>query len=243
MPLPLRKYIFGLLFFLSFSFYGQDTIRYRNTSFHGSVSDFVLLSPQYPQYGSFFPSAMLSLKSSSTDSLHRPLKNLSFSILVGIAASRYLFFEEKFFINLPDKSPYHVLSKRFWGGFGINYRRQLSKKLILDIDLAPSIQIIVDKSEETKTDTSGYNSLGFDNIYQGIHLNAYCKLEYKLPGNFSPFFSFSASLPLSHTIARQAGDEPYYNTFKGQLFIGIGLSYYYRGRHIIEPDEKMRAKP
>lgn len=243
MPPLFRKYFFGFFFLLSILSYGQDTIRYRNTCFHGSVSDFILLSPQYPQYGSFFPAATLSLKSSSTDSLYKPLKSISFSILVGIAASRYLFYEEKYFANLPDKSPYHVLSKRFWGGFGINYRKQISKKLVFDVDLVPSIQIIVDKSEETKTDTSGYNSLGFDNIYQGIHLNAYCKLEYKLPGNFSPFFSLSASLPLSHTIARQPGDEPYYNTFKGQLFVGLGLSYYYRGRHLVEPDEKLRGKP
>jgi len=77
---------------------------------------------------------------------------------------------------------------------------------------------------------------------QGIHLNAYCKLEYKMQGSFSPFVSLSASLPLLHTIARDAGDEPYHNTFKGQLFIGVGLSYHYHSRHVVEPDNKTKSK-
>lgn len=239
-----KKIAFAFLAFCSFCAYSQDadTIRYRSTSFHGSVSDFILLAPVHPQYGSFFPAATLSLKSGRADSLYTPLKNLNFSIMVGAAASRYLFFDEAFFVNFLDKNPYHVLSKRFWGGFGINYRKQISKKLIVDVDLAPCIQIIVDKSEESKTDTSGWNSVIFENIYQGIHLNAYCKLEYKLPGNFSPFFSVTASAPLTHSIARDAGDEPYHNTFKGQLFIGFGCSYYYRSKHFVEPGEKARGK-
>jgi hypothetical protein len=235
------------LLFLCFSFsvfsYGQDTVRYRNTSFHGSASDLILISPSYPSYGSIFPAAWLSLKSCRADSNFKALKELNFSIMVGAAASRYLFFQDEYFRNFLDKNPYHVFSKRFWGGFGINYRKQLSNKLTLDADLAPCIQIIVDRSEESKTDTSGLNSVFYENIYQGIHLNMYCKLEYKIKGNFQPFFSVSASLPLLHSIARDAGDEPYHNLFKGQLFLGLGVSYFYKTKHLTDAAEKKQLKP
>ncbi len=240
-----RLPVFIFLFVLSTAVCGQDsdTIRYRSTSFHGSVSDFILISPAYSSYGGFFPSAALSLKSGKADSLYRSKKALNFSIMVGAAGSRYLFFQEEFFRNFLDKHPFHVLSKRFWGGFGINYRKQLSEKFVFDVDLMPCIQVNVDKSEETKTDTSGWNSVGYESIYQGIHLNAYCKLEYKLKGDFSPFLSVSAALPLTHTIARDPMDEPYHNVFKGQLFVGIGVSYYYKSRHIVDPGEKKQPKP
>jgi len=238
----LKKYFFLFTLFYCFTISGQDTLRYRSTSFHGSVSDFILLSPKYTQTGSFYPSALLSLKSSRADSFYWPLKKLGFSIMMGVAASRYLFFDEKIFVNIIDKSPYHVLSKRFFGGFGVNFRRQVSKNIILDVDLAPILHIIIDKSEETKTDTSGWNSVAYENIYQGLHLFAYCKAEYKMKGKFVPFISFSASLPLIHALVRNPGDDPYHNIFKGQLFLGIGVSCFYRTRHIIEPDDRNKVK-
>jgi hypothetical protein len=239
----MKRFLFLACVLCSVLSYGQDTLRYRSTSFHGSASDLILISPSYPSYGSIFPAAWLSLKSCRTDSNYKAFKELNFSIMVGVAASRYLFFQDEYFRNFLDKNPYHVFSKRFWGGFGINYRKQLTENLTFDADLAPCIQIIVDRSEESKTDTSSWNSVLYENIYQGIHLNAYCKLEYKIKGNFQPFLSVSVSLPLLHSIARDAGDEPYHNLFKGQLFLGLGVSYFYKSRHIVDPGEKKQSKP
>jgi hypothetical protein len=216
----------------------QDTIHYRATNFHGAVSDFILLAPDYPKYRGFSPAALLSVKSNRTDSTYTPYKRLNFSIMMGLAASRYLFYDADYFVNFLDKDPYHVFSKRFWGGFGINYRRALAKKLVLDADFAPCIQINVDKSEETKTDTSGWNSVRYENIYQGLHANLYCKLEYQASGELKPFFSLAAAVPILHSIARDEGDEPYHNRFAGQLFIGIGISYCYKSRRITEAPER-----
>lgn len=199
------------------------------------------MDPQYPSYGNLFPGASLSVKSARADSLFIPFKKLNFSIVMGAAASRYLFFNEDYFFNYLDKSPFHVFSKRFWGGFGLNYRRVVNDKLTFDADITPCIQIIVDKSEETKMDTSGWNSMHYENIYQGLHLYAYAKLEYKTQKNYAPFFSISASVPVLNSIARDPGDTPYHNLFKGQLFLGFGLSYYYRSRHVIENDAKTRS--
>lgn len=221
---------------------GQDTIRYRNTSLHGSVSNLIVIAQQYPQYGGFAPAAMLSVKSNRTDSTYTPLKKLNFSIVLGAAASRYLFFDEKYFVNFLDKNPFHVFSKRFWGGFGINYRTPLSQKLAFDADLAPCLQMIVDRSEETKTDTSGWNSVGYSNIYQGLHLNACCRLVYSSPGDFKPFVTVAVALPLLHSLARDPGDEPYHNLFKGQLLVGLGLSYSVKSRRLSEPAERKPGK-
>lgn len=215
-----------------------DTIRYRVTSFHGSVSQLLIISSSYPQAGALCPAALLSVKSNRTDSTYVPVKKLNFSIMAGIAASRYLFFEPKYFVNFLDKEPFHVFSKRFWGGFGINYRTRISRRLVLDLDMAPCIQIIIDKSEETKTDTSGWNSVAYSNIYQGLHANIYLKLEYQSKGDFKPFLSFGAGLPLLHYLAKDAGAEPYHNLFKAQLLVGAGINYSLKRRRVLEAHER-----
>lgn len=161
---------------------------------------------------------------------------------MGAAASRYLFFDERLFTNFIDKSPYHVLSKRFWGGFGVNYRKPISQKLILDVDVAPTILIIVDKSDEAKYDTAGWSSITYENIYQGLQLNLYAKLEYKTKKDFHPFLSIAVAVPVINSLARAAADEPYHNHFKGQLFIGAGIGYFLKTRHFIDPGIKRPTK-
>lgn len=237
-----RNVLVLILTTLLVSGFSQDTIRYRSTSFHGSINSFHLVNPMHPQLPGFFPAAILSVKSSRTDSTYRTFKKLNFTILLGVAASRYSFFDEKYFINIIDKSPYHVLSKHFWGGFGINYRTGIRGRWTYDVDVVPCIQINVDRSEDSRTDTSGWISLDFYNIYQGLHLNVNNKIEYALPGNFSPFISLSCSVPLTHTLTRHSGDDSYYNTFNAQLFAGIGVSYFYRSRRI-EQSQRTGGKP
>jgi len=218
-----------------------DTIRYRSTTFHGSAAHFVLLGAQYPQFNRFFPSAALSLKSARTDSLYAPLKKINFVITMGAAASRYWFSDAEYFRNFLSKESLPVFSKRFWGGFGINFRRAISPKLILDVDVAPCIQIIVDKSEESRVDTSSWESKTFTEIYQGVLLYTNFKLEYRAPGNFAPFLTVSASVPLANDFAA-AHDEKYHNQFKGQVFIGAGVTYYYNSLRILDPSERGKGK-
>lgn len=216
----------------------SDTIRYRLTSFHGAVSQLLVVSPAYPQAGALCPAALLSVKSNRTDSTYVPVKKLNFSIMAGIAASRYLFFNPAYFVNFLDKEPFRVFSKRFWGGFGISYRTRIARRLVLDADLAPCIQIIIDKSEETKTDTSGWNSVAYSNIYQGLHANVFVKLEYQTAGDLKPFLSLAAGLPLLHYLAKDVGAEPYHNLFKAQLLLGAGISYTLKRRRVLEPHER-----
>ena len=162
-------------------------------------------------------------------------------ITVGAAASRFLLSDDVFFKNFLDKSPMPVFSKRFWGGFGINYRRAISSKLILDIDVAPCVQIIVDKSEETRTDTSSWESKGFEDIYEGLHLYTNIKLEYTTQSNFAFFFTASGSFPLLNRFVDN-GDEKYHDTFKGQFFVGIGLTHFYKSKRKIEKDDKPKEQ-
>lgn len=236
-----RLPVIAILLLASFFTRGQDTVLYRSTGFHAAVSDFVLLGAKYPQYGVLFPAATVSIKSSRADSAFNTTRAWNFSIMAGLAVSRYLFFDEKFFVNFLDKSPFHVLSKRFWGGFGVNYRKAISDRFLIDADIAPCLQVNVDKSEESKTDTSGWDSFTYENIYQGLHLNAFVKLEYRTRGSLAPFVSLSGAVPLVHNIARDPGDEPYHNLFKGQFFIGAGVSWYYRSRHLSERGEKNKS--
>lgn len=241
---PRLKYLFFLFLLPGFLLRAQDdadTVRYRSTSFHGSVAHFALLGARYPQYGSFFPSAAFSLKSARTDSTYTSLKNINFVITLGAAASRYLFSDEEFFTHFLIKDPIPVFSKRFWGGFGINYRKSISPKLTIDLDVAPCIQIIVDKAEEGRVDTAFWETRVFTEIYQGLLLYANCKIEYKAKGNFAPYFTVAASAPIINDLAVD-GDEQYHDRFKAQLFIGAGVTYYYKSRRRIEPGEKARAK-
>jgi len=237
----IKKILSILFLIISLSFYSQDTLKYRATTIQGSLSDFFLISPQYPQMPRFFPAGALSLKSSRTDSLYAPLKKFNFVITMGAAASRFLLSDDVFFKNFLDKSPMPVFSKRFWGGFGINYRRSISKKLILDVDVAPCVQIIVDKSEETRTDTSSWESRGFEDIYEGLHLYTNIKLEYKTQSNFAFFFTLSGSFPLLNRFVNN-GDEKYHDAFKGQFFAGIGLTHFYKTKHKIETDDKPKER-
>ncbi len=240
---PLRYFIF-LFLFPGFLLVGQDdsdTVRYRSTSFQCSASHFALLGAKYPQYGSFFPGAALCLKSARTDSTYTPLKNINFMITLGAAASRYLFSDAEFFTHFLLKDPVPVFSKRFWGGFGINYRRSISPRLTFDLDVSPCIQIIVDKAEEGRVDTAFWETRVFTEIYQGLLLYANCKVEYKTSGRFAPYFTFAASAPLINDLAADR-DEQYHDRFKAQLFIGAGLTYYYKSRRRIEPGEKARGK-
>src|ERR1700758_1102111 len=221
MSLQLKKYFFVFLF-LPISFKAQDSLRYRSTIFDLSASHFIIVSPNYPQVNIFSPAAALSLKSISADSLYNPLKKFNFMITTGAAASRFLFSDDYYFKNFLDKSPMLIFSRRFWGGFGINYRKAISKKMILDIDIAPCVQIIVDKSEETRTDTSSWESRGFEDIYEGLLLYTNLKLEFKTKTNFAFYFTLSGSVPLFNRFVDN-GDDKYKDTFKGQIFAGIGI--------------------
>ncbi|HWY37608.1 MAG TPA: hypothetical protein VNY73_03550 [Bacteroidia bacterium] len=228
-----------LFSWISLPFFGQDSLRYRVTSFHVSAAQFIILSPQQQPVNGFAPSAALSLKSARTDSLYRPFKKFNFMITTGIASSRFMLIDEIFFKNFLDKSPMLIFSRRFWGGFGINYRSVLSKKLILDIDVAPCVQMIVDKSIETRTDTSSWESKGFEDIYEGLHLYTNIKLEYNTKSNFALYITLAGSVPLLNRFVDN-GDERYHNTFRGQLFLGLGLTHFYRSKHKVEKDEKPR---
>jgi hypothetical protein len=220
----------------------QDSLfKYRTTSFYLSASHFILASPNYPQTNGFFPSASLSLKSASTDSSFAPLKKLNFIITTGAAASHFLFFDDLYFKNFLDKKPLLVFSKRFWGGFGINYRKRISEKWIFDADIIPVVQIIVDKSIETRTDTSSWEARGFEDIYNGLLLYANLKLEYKTTGNNAFFFSLSGSVPLFNRFVDN-GDEKYRDQFKGQLFLGIGVAHFYKSKRKIESGNKTAEK-
>ncbi|HXB40184.1 MAG TPA: hypothetical protein VNZ49_06550 [Bacteroidia bacterium] len=241
MKLRLKNTFFVFIFCISFSFFAQDTVRYRTTSFHLSGSHFVLLGPEFQQTNNFFPSAAFSLKSFRADSLYKAKENFHFILTMGAAGSRFMLTDPSFFVNVPDNRPLPVFSKRFWGGFGLNYRKAVSKKIVLDIDMAPCIQIIVDKSEETRTDTAGWESKGFTDIYQGLLLYANVKAEFFTFKNFAVYASISGSVPMINRFGNH-GDDPYHDKFKGQIFIGFGLAYFYKTRHIIEPDEKTKTK-
>ncbi len=183
-----------ILFFLlvsSFNFFSQDSIvKYRITTVQASCSHFFLVAPKYPQLPRFFPSGIISIKSFRTDSIFNPEKKFHFMISMGAAISRFSLTEPDFFKNILDKNPIYVLSKRFFGGFGLNKRYSVSKKFMLDIDLAPCYLIIWDKSEETRGDTALQESKGYEDIYQGLNLLVGAKLEYKTAGNYG-FFSAS----------------------------------------------------
>lgn len=236
-----RKILCIVVFFSSVQFFAQDTLKYRLTLIQGSASQFFLLGPTYPQVPRIYPAGALSLKSSRTDSVYTPFKHFNFMITVGATASRYLLSDEVVFKNFLDKSPMPVFSKRFWGGFGLNYRKDISKRLILDVDLAPCVQMIVDKSEETRTDTSSWESKGFEDIYEGLHLYTNVKLELKSQGDFSVFFTVSGSVPLMNRFVDN-GDDKYKNVFKGQFFVGIGLTHHYRSKRRVEKNEKPRMQ-
>jgi hypothetical protein len=237
MRLSVRKY-FSIFLFLPFFIQAQDSLfKYRVTSLHISANDFILLAPQYPQINAFFPAGAVSLKSANTDSLYAPLDKFNFMITAGAAASRFLFSDEDFFRNVLDKSPMLVFSKRFWGGFGINYRRRISEKFVFDMDVAPCVQVIVDKSIETRTDTSFSISKRFEDIYEGLHLYTNLKLECKTKSNYAFFFTVSGSVPVINRFVDN-GDTRYYNMFKGQLFVGIGLTHFYRSKRKVEAGNK-----
>ena len=238
------KFKIGFFFFLVMPVLlsAQDSLfKYRVTSFHGSVSHFMLAGPQYPQTTSFFPSAALSLKSANADSNYNQLGKKNFMITVGVASSRFLFSDDIYFRNFLNKSPMLVFSKRFWGGFGINYRKEISQKLILDLDVAPIVQIIVDKSEETRTDTASWESRGYEDIYEGLHVYANAKLEFKSSDNYAFYFTVSASVPLLNRFVDN-GDDKYRDQFKGQLFAGVGMRYFYKSKRKVEVGNKASAK-
>jgi len=232
--------IFLLLF--SLNFYSQDSIvKHRITTVQGSLSEFFIISPKYKEVPAFFPSGAISIKSFTADSLYNAKKKFHFMITMGAAASRYLLSDADFFINFLDKGSMPIYSKRFWGGFGLNYRKPISKKLILDVDVAPCVQIIVDKSLETRIDTASWESKGFEDIYEGLHLYANIKLELKTQSDFAFYFTLSGSFPVLNSFVDN-GDEKYHNIFKGQVFAGIGMTYFYKSKHKIERDEKMKDK-
>ena len=156
-------------------------------------------------------------------------------ITVGATASRYWLSDAVVFKNFLDKRPMSVYSKRFWGGFGMNYRNAISENLILDIDVAPCVEMIVDKSDETRTDTSSWDSKGFEDIYEGLHLFTNVKLEYKTQRNYAFFVTVSGSVPIVNRFVDN-GDERYRNTFKGQFFVGIGLTHFYKSKRKLEKD-------
>ena len=235
-----KKILFVFSFLFTFTSYSQDSLRYRNTIFQASLSHFILVSPKYPQQENrFFPSASLSLKSARTDSLYASLKKVNFMITMGAAASRYFLSDEVVFKNFLDKHPMPIFSKRFWGGFGINYRRAISKKLILDVDLAPCVQIIVDKSEETRTDTASWESTGFEDIYEGLHLYTNLKLEIMTKSKFAFYVTLSGSVPLVNRFVDN-GDIKYHNVFAAQVFAGVGISHFYKSKRRIEPTAKSK---
>lgn len=233
MRLPLKKYFFFFLFLPVFIRAQDSLFRYRVTSFHGSISHFILAGPQYPQTTSFFPSLALSLKSATADSNYNAIDKKNFMITVGWANSRFMFSDDDYFKNFLNKSPMLVFSKRFWGGFGINYRKEISQKLILDLDVAPIVQIIVDRSVETRTDTSSWESRGYEDIYEGLHMYANAKLEFRSSDNYAFYFTLSGSFPLVNHFVDN-GDERYKDRFKGQLFAGIGMRYFYRSKRKVE---------
>ena len=189
MAREIKKIISILFLMASINFYAQDSIvKYRVTTIQTSLSHFFLVAPQYPQLPRFFPSGIISIKSFRTDSVFNPEKKFHFMISLGAAASRFSLTDPEFFKNKLDKSPLYVLSKRFFGGFGLNKRYSVSKKFMLDIDIAPCYLIIWDKSEETRGDTALQESKGYEDIYQGLHLLVGAKLEYKTSVNYGFFF-------------------------------------------------------
>jgi len=236
-----KKILFVLFFFTAFCFFGQDTLRYRNTIVQASLSDFFLISPTYPAIPRFYPAGTVSLKSYRVDSLYAPLKNFNFVITIGAAASRYLLSDAEVFKNFLDKSPMSIYSKRFWGGFGINYRKAISNKLIFDVDVAPCVEMIVDKSDETRTDTSSWESKGFEDIYEGLHLYTNLKLEYRTQSNYAIFVTVSGSVPLLNRFVDN-GDDMYRNIFKGQFFVGIGLTHFYKSKRKVDKDGKPKER-
>ncbi|MGZ3902419.1 MAG: hypothetical protein ACXVC6_01900 [Bacteroidia bacterium] len=240
MRLPVKKYLL-FLFLSPLLISAQDSLyKYRVTSFHASVSHFMLVGPQYPQTTSFFPTAMLSLKSASCDSNYHQLDKKNFMITVGVASSRFMFKDDQYFINFLNKSPMLIFSRRFWGGFGINYRKEISEKLILDLDVAPIVQIIIDKSVETRTDTASWESKGYEDIYQGLHVYANAKLEFRSNDNYAVYFAISASVPVLNRFVDN-DDEKYRDQFKGQLFAGVGMRYFYKSKRKVEAN-KPRVK-
>lgn len=134
-----------------------------------------------------------------------------------------------------------VFSKRFWGGFGINYRKAITNKLIFDVDVAPCVEMIVDKSDETRTDTSSWESKGFEDIYEGLHLYANLKLEYRTQSNYAIFVTVSGSVPLLNRFVDN-GDDMYRNIFKGQFFVGMGLTHFYKSKRKVDKDGKPGEK-
>jgi hypothetical protein len=212
-------------------------MKYRATAIQASLDHFFLLGPKYPQLPLFFPSGIVSIRSFHTDSLFMQEKRLHFMITVGAAGSRFTLAEPAFYTHMLDKTPFRISSRRYFGGFGVNYSIPVKHKLVLDIDLAPCVEIIWDRSEETRPDTSLQETKGFEEIYQGLQLFAHVKLQYPLRGNYALFLSVAGNLPLMN---RLYSDVEYSDRFTGQLFIGIGLTYFYKTTHKVE---NARAKP
>src|SRR5207253_655831 len=126
-------------------------------------------------------------------------------------------------------------------GFGINYRKPISDKWIFDVDVVPCVQMIIDKSDETRWDTSFWESKGFEDIYQGLHLYTNLKLEYKTKSNYAFFVTVSGSVPVINRFVDN-GDDRYRNTFKGQFFVGIGLTHFYKSKRKIDKDGKPKER-
>jgi len=201
---------------------GQDTTRFKLTTIQASASSFHVSSLN-PQVG-FAPSALISIKSFYTDSNHwQPKKIFHFVVMLGGAQSRFVMRDPIFLKGLYDKSDFYVFSQRLIGGFGLNVRMS-AKKISFDMDLAPCLEIIKDRSDDARPDSvNGFRF--YTDLYRGIQLFANAKVEYKFSDRFGTFISFATSVELVKKIGK---DYPLTkNPFRNQTFTGIGLIYYY----------------
>ncbi|HXB40183.1 MAG TPA: hypothetical protein VNZ49_06545 [Bacteroidia bacterium] len=213
-----------MAFFLYFSVYSQDTCYYKLTTIHGSCSKFNMVSALNPQVSGFSPSCFISIKSMRTDSHYIQEKKIHFVVMLGSSISLFQMKDPAFLSGLYDKKNFNVLSKRIFGGFGINGRFAAGRRIFIDVDLAPCLEIIRDNSSETRLD-SVKGSKFYDDFYRGIQLFANIKCEYKLNTYWGCFLNFAASMEL----VKKFGESfpTYKNPFKTQLLTGIGLVYYY----------------
>jgi hypothetical protein len=209
--------------------FAQDSIvKYRSTAIQGSVSHFLLLGAKYPQLTQYFPSAVISVKSFGTDSIYNAKEKYHFTISAGAALSRFSLTDPSYYYNMLDKRPIIIRSQRYFGGFGINYRKSISRKLILDADLVPCVEIVWDKGEETRVDTALQETREYFDIYQGLHLFGHVKLEWKTYASYGFFFSLSGNLPVLNSLGKR--EDPYGDSFKGQIMAGVGLVYFHRSK-------------
>jgi hypothetical protein len=218
------RYAF-VAFFLYFSVYSQDTCYYKLTTIHGSLSNFNMVSAYNPQIPGPSPSCFFSVKSMRTDSNYIQEKKIHFVVMLGSSISLFQIKDPAFLSGLYDKANFNVLSKRIFGGFGINRRFAAGRRIFIDVDLAPCLEIIRDNSSEIRLDSvKGYKF--YDDLYRGIQLFANIKCEYKLNTYWGCFLNFAASVEL---VKKIGADFPLYkNPFKTQLLTGIGLVYYYK---------------